>query len=59
MRQEAMQAAGICAEEAARIYIVAEMNACQRLQTALMPRRAWRWAKNCGFHRRDEQCTYN
>src|SRR5271165_4572284 len=32
MRQEALQASRICAEEAARIHIVAEMNSCERLQ---------------------------
>lgn len=32
MRQEALQAARICAEEAARIHIVAEMISCRQLQ---------------------------
>jgi len=31
MRQEALQAAGLSAEEAARIYIVAEMISCEQL----------------------------
>ena len=50
-----MQATGISAEEAARICIVAELNS--PLYFAITA--GDRATKNCSFHFRDEQCTYN